>query len=702
MVIGEMKVVARNSSKRALMKRAGSESINGLWNAFGAVARETASPTHEEEERSQLGACQLETLDLGDESCLLRVWPPERVLMGMMVCKWLRGALGRAPLVLLRLRARALVAGAPRPKGEGMMSWLWGGAARQDVGGMQVVRLLEGDLQLELDAASSIAAGHRMLRVLMEGLGDACPGDTAAAELAQILKRCARLQVLDLAEDKIGDAGAEALAVVLPGVTTLAEIDLSFNRFGLRLGGIRLGEVGAKHLEAALPLVGLCAGREVPGLVALDIPCTGIGAHVGRLARAALSSNVLQSLDLRGCCISHAGVVMLVQAGSGRAHPHAKRSDSENEQEPAHRPAAGQISGPGFRALTSLNLRSNLLRDDGARVLGEEFLRLTPALRTLDLGENELGIEGVARVALALPNLSRFQELSLFGNKIGVERNFYSGWSGWAGRLAVSLAQCPCLTSVDLTDNVLLPDGASVLAASLPSCARLKRLVLNHTRIGSLGVERLSSALAHLPRLQDLHISYARIGDQGLAMLSSAVHACPLLASLHLAGNNISSEGAWSLAAVMPDLKALTELDISNNVQLGQEGVSWLASAFLEAPSLAHIDLGGTDVGLIGAMRLSAALPRLTALTSLSLPLNELDDTALEQLAQALPLAPRLAHLDLSDNAISDEGCFALAAILPACPRLARLRLTRNRFTPDGARRLWASAPPSLQLFYTP
>ena len=39
---------------------------------------------------------------------------------------------------------------------------------------------------------------------------------------------------------------------------------------------------------------------------------------------------------------------------------------------------------------------------------------------------------------------------------------------------------------------------------------------------------------------------------------------------LHLAGNSLSSEGAWSLAAVLRDLKALTDLDLSNNPQLGE------------------------------------------------------------------------------------------------------------------------------------
>ena len=39
------------------------------------------------------------------------------------------------------------------------------------------------------------------------------------------------------------------------------------------------------------------------------------------------------------------------------------------------------------------------------------------ALRELDLGENELGIEGTARLAAALPALSELRGLSLLSNQ---------------------------------------------------------------------------------------------------------------------------------------------------------------------------------------------------------------------------------------------------------------------------------------------
>lgn len=126
-----------------------------------------------------------------------------------------------------------------------------------------------------------------------------------------------------------------------------------------------------------------------------------------------------------------------------------------------------------------------------------------------------------------------------------------------------------CLRLTPPRECVTPPPGAglALLSSAVHACPLLASLPLagvSHTFPGvsntSLGVPDTPSGVSNTPPP----------GAAGLAMLSSAVHACPLLASLHLAGNNISSEGAWSLAAVMPDLKALTELDISNNVQLGE------------------------------------------------------------------------------------------------------------------------------------
>jgi hypothetical protein len=306
----------RRSSKRNLMRRAGSEvaavnasMLTGLWRSLSvassqsSLGSESLSPTGD---RSQRSACLLDIINLGDDSCLLRVWPAERVLMGLRVCKWLRSALQCAPEVVVHVRARALLAGAPRQRGEGFLSWLWGSAAKEEAGGLQVLQHLgkAGAVQVLLDGDGAVAAaGQHLLRKLVLGLGDARVrlsrlvlrrvdlGDAGAGALAEVLAGCALLSELDVAEDKIGAAGAAALCAVLPAASRLAALDLSHNRFGpagalalaaalprcaalgeLRIGGVRTGEEGARALAAAL--------SQVPnGLRLLAIPCTGTGAQ---------------------------------------------------------------------------------------------------------------------------------------------------------------------------------------------------------------------------------------------------------------------------------------------------------------------------------------------------------------------------------------------------------------------------------------
>ena len=122
-----------------------------------------------------------------------------------------------------------------------------------------------------------------------------------------------------------------------------------------------------------------------------------------------------------------------------------------------------------------------------------------PALTTLNLDGNLIGIEGAISLAAALPNCPALTTLNLNSNKIGNEGVI---------SLAAAFPDCPALTSLRLFSNEIGNEGAISLAAALPNCPLLTRLeILGNDDIDDV----LSSKIDSLVRLQPQHKATAAL-----------------------------------------------------------------------------------------------------------------------------------------------------------------------------------------------
>ncbi|QRV93312.1 protein phosphatase 1 regulatory subunit 37 [Ceratobasidium sp. AG-Ba] len=129
----------------------------------------------------------------------------------------------------------------------------------------------------------------------------------------------------------------------------------------------------------------------------------------------------------------------------------------------------------------------------------------------------------------------------------------------------------------------------------------------------------------------------------------------------------------------VPKLGCLVVLDLRGNDLRG--GVSYIAQVLKRNRTLRSLNLSENKVEVQGLMVLAEALKYNSTLTSLDLSNNPCSSPSLEGihvLRNALTLNTTLRHLSLAATSLTSQGAIALAEFLPDFPALQHLDLTAN------------------------
>ena len=351
----------------------------------------------------------------------------------------------------------------------------------------------------------------------MRGCSLGCAGAQALGE-AFAAGSLGRLVLLDLQDDAMGPEGMAALA---QGWSSSLSSSSSLRH--LYLGRNGMGDVGAQHLGAALPLL--------PCLETLSVPDNGVTAEgaaalwLGIEEGAAASR--LSTLD-----VSYNPVGAEGSRGLARC--------------------LERWRCPG---LASLNLSGTQLRADGmAHVAAALQATPAPALRRLLLQDNSVGDEGLVCLAAALRASAcpALEELRLGGGDDSIG-------AGGASALAeaIEAGGLEALRVLDLAASDITAEGLRRLALACRAHARqLEVLDLSGRGDGAgggvqaLGAYWLAAALGEgaFPRLQTLRLGGQGVGRSGLYMLHVAIR-----------------NGA---------LRELTALDLDDSPEVGDAGLA--------------------------------------------------------------------------------------------------------------------------------
>ena len=270
------------------------------------------------------------------------------------------------------------------------------------------------------------------------------------------------------------------------------------------------------------------------------------------------------------------------------------------------------------------------------------FVASTVRLSSLSLELTDLTPQAASMLSGATADLTQLTALTMDGNRLCL---------AVVGALAVGLRQLSALQHFSIADAHVCPAGAEVIAAALGALTTLQSLVLNSTRLGAAGAAALSASIRSLAQLTRLEL------DSALAAVSSGVYECMAslraarqLRLLRVGGNKLCAEGVEALAVSLSGLHALTHLDACAWWRLGS---SHWAAAF-------------------------ASLPAMSALESLQLDHNPLNDAEASTLADALRSCSRLTAVSLSGCQLTAAGARALQPALCQLSGLQSLALLQE------------------------
>ena len=147
------------------------------------------------------------------------------------------------------------------------------------------------------------------------------------------------------------------------------------------------------------------------------------------------------------------------------------------------------LAAPGS-SITSLDLRGCNIRNDGASALSQ-MLRSNTILRILDLEWNSVG---------ALDNGIAVLSDALLGH--------------------------PSLTSLDLRNNSISPNGGCYLARAIQSNSVLTKLDVRWNNIGVSGGKALAQSMEHNRSIRELLLSGNKAADVSVLNTVASNHRC--------------------------------------------------------------------------------------------------------------------------------------------------------------------------------
>ncbi|XP_061124921.1 NACHT, LRR and PYD domains-containing protein 3-like isoform X2 [Syngnathus typhle] len=361
------------------------------------------------------------------------------------------------------------------------------------------------------------------------------PSEKGLLMLLPVVK-ASRKSVLHHCE--LSKKSCEALASVLSSSRTLSHLDLSFN--DLRDDGLEALAVGLAKPQCTLQVLGLescnlskksckalasvlsspCSLRELD-LSHNDLRDDGLEALAARLAKPQCT---LQVLGLQCCNLSKKSCEALASVLSSSC------------------------------SLRELDLSLNDLYDDGLEALATGLAKPQCTLQGLKLIHCNLSKKSCEVLASVLSSPGSLRELELGDNDLGDDG---------LEALAAGLAKPQCTLQVLAFNSCKLSKkSCEALASILSSPCILRELYLTHNDLCDDGLEALAAGLAK-PQctLEVLKLWNCKLTKKSCEALAKALRSNPShLQKLKLWGNDIEEEGRRVLAEVQKDPRCSVEI----------------------------------------------------------------------------------------------------------------------------------------------
>jgi Ran GTPase-activating protein (RanGAP) involved in mRNA processing and transport len=461
-------------------------------------------------------------------------------------------------------------------------------------------------------------------------------GEKGAKHIANTLQSSdtRALISLNLRKNGLGVEGAKIIAAVLPGCTALTQLDVSSNTLvGKTWNSINSAydyeSSGIQALADALPKCQALSSLNLAddNLGALFPPEGWIvddddgifygpndeeqedpppGSSPAGIIAVFNAIKDMRALSVLNLASNNLGALVLpegwtknygeVDGKYGNVFTHA---DGTKQMEHPGKPEgiiALANAIPNMGAMTSLNLASNSLGVEGAKIIAA-FLPKCTALMSLNMSKNGIkGAEAGKALGDALAGNTVLKELDLSGEYCYPNMDI-----GFVKAFTPGLSDNVALTSLNLSSNYLTGDdgddmsGVTALANAIPDMGALTALNLAENSIGANTVGWVIQP-GHVPEQRYKHSDGRMRGrlpegeqlgkPEGVIAVANAIKDMGALSTFTFSGDYSSSKpvtmettmteadfsgkalgvsGGMMVAAFLPKCQALIKLDISSN-----------------------------------------------------------------------------------------------------------------------------------------
>ncbi len=188
-----------------------------------------------------------------------------------------------------------------------------------------------------------------------------------------------------------------------------------------------------------------------------------------------------------------------------------------------------------------------------------------------------------------------------------------------AKALAKALVNNRMVTGLDLKDNNIGPTGAEALAKMLETNHNITYLNLSKNKIGDPGAIAIASCLKkkvddETESMKELDLSHSNIGSKGTAAIANALCDSKQINYLYLGGNHICSQrpsdiiGVTALRNLLQSDTSLQILDISST-GIDTKSIVPIATGLGANKALVELDISSNkDIGPKGIMLIAQML----------------------------------------------------------------------------------------------
>uniref|UniRef100_A0A8C7XQL5 Leucine-rich repeat-containing protein 31 n=1 Tax=Oryzias sinensis TaxID=183150 RepID=A0A8C7XQL5_9TELE len=286
------------------------------------------------------------------------------------------------------------------------------------------------------------------------------------------------------------------------------------------------------------------------------------------------------------------------------------------------------------------------------------LLQSLPQLEEVDVSWNDLIGGSLAAITSHFQLVGGVRTLRLCGCRLDGED---------AAALGEALACIPLLEILDLSWNGGVGGGAlqNLLGKLQPP---LRELHLVACQLTDADSSALGGMVATLPRLCVLDVSCnPQLSEDsngvGFSHFAAALSKATPLTTLRLQACGLTADSLAALGASLCSLPSLRELDLSCNKHLSG-GLSHLTFHLAHVAHLESLDLHLCALTRADLEALIQALPTLTALTQLDLSSNMEVGGVVHPLVSSLPLT-QMRRLPLNSCSLSQESFTALTLAVP-------------------------------------